>query len=131
MTFVNTLAERLRYARNLRKLTQKELAKRANVSQGAISNFENQLRYHPRDILQLALALNVNPIWLLNGTLPMEIEIKIPVDSGAKKIGEPTLHYTWPFQQILPVDYFSLPAEKRDLVEAMALTMLNQKASGK
>ena len=56
---MNTLAERLRYARNLRNLTQKELAIRANVSQGAISNYENQFRYHPRNILRLATALNV------------------------------------------------------------------------
>jgi transcriptional regulator with XRE-family HTH domain len=123
---VNTLAERLRYARNLRKLTQKELARRANVSQGAISNFENQLRYQPRDIFQLATALNVSPVWLLNGTPPMELAISLPTPGGTETIGEPLLHYTWPFPQILPADYFSLSAEKRELVEAMALTMLCQ-----
>lgn len=125
---MNTLAERLRYARQLRKLTQNELATRANVSQGAISNYENQLRYHPRDILRLATALNVNALWLLNGTPPMEVVITLPVAQQTSEINEPVLHYTWPFRQILPADYFLLSAEKRDLVEAMALTMLNQQS---
>jgi len=124
---VNTLAERLRYARNLRQLTQTALAKRASVSQGAISNFENQLRYHPRDILQLAAALNVNPIWLLNGTAPMEIGMTESTAKGTETVNEPALQYTWPFQHVLPEDYFSLPAEKRELIEAMALTMLNRR----
>ena len=125
---MNTLAERLRYARNLRNLTQKELAIRANVSQGAISNYENQFRYHPRNILRLATALNVNPLWLFHGTAPMEIVIAIPASAVTEALGEPDRHYTWPFRKILPADYFSLPVEKRELVEAMALTMLNQQA---
>lgn len=67
ITVVNTLAERLRWARAQRGLTQGQLAKRAGVSQGTIGNAESGIRDKPRELLKIARALQASPDWLESG----------------------------------------------------------------
>ena len=71
ITPVNSIADRLKKAREAAGLTQPELATRAGVSQGTIGNVEAGLRKQPRGLLDIARALNVSPQWLATGTGPM------------------------------------------------------------
>lgn len=67
ITDVNTIGERLKWARAQRGLTQAQLAKRVGVSQGSVANAEAGTRGRPRDLLGLAQALNASPNWLETG----------------------------------------------------------------
>jgi phage repressor protein C with HTH and peptisase S24 domain len=65
---MRTLAERLTWAREQKTLTQEGLAKLSGVSQGTIGNLEAGIRHTARKILEIAAALDVDPMWLSNGT---------------------------------------------------------------
>lgn len=73
ITDVKTFGERLRHARHLRGMTQRELALASKVSQSAIGNYESDLRASSRSLLRLAQALDVSPSWLESGQTPMEL----------------------------------------------------------
>lgn len=72
LTVVKTIAERLKQAREDKKLTQPELADRSGVSQGTIGNVEAGLRKNPRELLAIAAALDVEPEWLKTGKGPRQ-----------------------------------------------------------
>lgn len=82
ITDVNTIAERLREAREAADLTQEELAERAGVSQSTIGNVESGIRRNPRELLNIAKALNVSAEWLKDGKLPMR---PVPHDETTHK----------------------------------------------
>lgn len=67
---MNTIADRLKAAREDAGLTQPELAAKAHVSQGTIGNIETGLRKRPRELLSIAQALGVSPAWLESGKGP-------------------------------------------------------------
>jgi transcriptional regulator with XRE-family HTH domain len=75
ITFVNdteepdltTLAGRLKWARDRRKLSQAALAKAAKVSQGTIGNLESGARKTARHLLNITGALAISPDWLQSG----------------------------------------------------------------
>lgn len=67
ITNVMTIAERLKQARDELGLTQIQLAAKAAVTQSTIANIENGIRKRPRDLVNLAKALNVDPAWLESG----------------------------------------------------------------
>lgn len=77
ITAVNSIAERLKQAREDKGLTQPGLAERAGVSQGTIGNVEAGLRKNPRELLAIAAALNVEPEWLKTGKGPKHRAISI------------------------------------------------------
>lgn len=64
---LRTLADRLKWARAKRKLSQTHLAKAAGVSQGTIGNLESGERKSARKLASIAAALQVNPLWLETG----------------------------------------------------------------
>lgn len=64
---MNSLAQRLKYARELANLSQQEVAKRAKISQPTYFKIENGSTLKPRNILEIAHALNVNVDWLATG----------------------------------------------------------------
>lgn len=66
---MTTLSERLKETRRKIGLTQAELGTRIGVSQNAIQKIENGETKEPRNILQLAEALGVNPHWLQFGNV--------------------------------------------------------------
>lgn len=121
ITFVNTLADRLKYARKLRDLTQKQLALAAKISQGAISNYETRLRASPRQLLKLAAALRVNPLWLAEGIGPIEVPITALLTLHDNSLTNHTAA-VWPFDRISATDIQSLSAEQRRMIEDVILT---------
>jgi transcriptional regulator with XRE-family HTH domain len=64
---VETLANRLRNARQRRGWTQQELAIKAHTSQSVIQKIENGKSTRPRNIEIVAKTLEVDPSWLLFG----------------------------------------------------------------
>ncbi len=63
-----TLADRVRDRRTALRLTQKQLAVMAGVTQGTIGNIETGNRDAPQSIASIAKALGVRATWLLDGT---------------------------------------------------------------
>ena len=63
----NNLGERLKQRRLELDLSQLELARRAKVSQGTIAQLEIGRNQGSGKILDIAIALNVSPEWLLYG----------------------------------------------------------------
>ena len=68
----NNLGERLKQRRLELDLSQLELARRAKVSQGTIAQLEIGRNQGSGKILDIAIALNVSPEWLLYGKKPPE-----------------------------------------------------------
>ena len=117
ITFVNTFGSRLRHARMLRRLTQKELADACGLSQGSIGNYESGSRRNPKDVFRIAEALNIEPAWLAMGTGPMELAPMLLADVPASSIA-------WPFPGIDPERVWALqPGQRRKLADAL-LSML-------
>ena len=67
-----TLGARVKAARLLRGYNQKELAKRAGVTQPAISFIENGESHNTIHLIAIADALNVSVDWLHKGIGQME-----------------------------------------------------------
>lgn len=65
---LKSLGQRVAWARERLELSQEELARKAGVSQSTIGNIEAGIRARPRQLLELAKALNVTQEWLLTGT---------------------------------------------------------------
>lgn len=70
ITNVKTLKERLTYARELRGLTQSELAVKAKCAQSAIGNAESGERKTLRNLVLVARVLEISADWLFDGRGP-------------------------------------------------------------
>lgn len=70
ITNVKTLKDRLIYARELRGMTQGELAAKAKCAQSAIGNAESGERQTLRNVVVVARALQVSADWLYDGYGP-------------------------------------------------------------
>lgn len=69
-------AIRLTQARELRRISLRELSRRANISVTAVSNYERAINVPLIDAVeQLAVALDVSPCWLAYGTGDAPIEL--------------------------------------------------------
>lgn len=64
---MKTLADRLKYARQQCKLSQTELAKKSDVSQGLIGQLERGENEGTKHIAKIANALGVDAFWLTDG----------------------------------------------------------------
>jgi transcriptional regulator with XRE-family HTH domain len=64
---LKSLGQRVAWARERLGLSQSDLARKAGMSQSAIGNIEAGIRTRPRQLLELAQALNVSQGWLLTG----------------------------------------------------------------
>ena len=120
---VSTISERLQFAMDKRKIKQIDLARVADVNQGALSRYLKG-SYEPKSatIYKLALALDVSDMWLEGYDVPMErsqkqkeIDFK---NNLYKKIAQD--------MDLLKTisQYYNLPEEKqkiiRDLVDQMS-----------
>ena len=120
---VSTISERLQFAMDKRKIKQIDLARVADVNQGALSRYLKG-SYEPKSatIYKLALALEVSDMWLEGYDVPMErsqkqkeIDFK---NNLYKKIAQD--------MDLLKTisQYYNLPEEKqktiRDLVDQMS-----------
>lgn len=76
-----TFGERLEYALKRLKISQTELAKRAGVSQQAINYIVNKKLNESRFSASFAIALGINPQWLILGVGEFHTEtfLKIPI----------------------------------------------------
>lgn len=89
---MRTLAERLIWAREQKGLTQESLGKLSGVSQSTIGNLESGLRQSARKIVDIARALDVDPVWLANGdgaARPVEAGGSIPIDPSPASSNSP------------------------------------------
>lgn len=66
-----SIAARLRYAREARRLSQSQLARSLGLRPQTVQAIEAGLVERPRALLDLARALEVRPEWLLDGSAPM------------------------------------------------------------
>ncbi len=73
---------RLFKARKDLNLTQAELGQRAGMSASAISSIETGKTQHPRFIVKLALAAEVDVIWLQYGKKPEEVKESLKIKSN-------------------------------------------------
>ncbi len=80
---MNTLAERLKYIRNLRKLSQQEISDKVGIKQPTYQALESGKVEKTTFLLDISRVLNVNPNWLATGQGDMDL--------GAVFNGENTL----------------------------------------
>lgn len=106
---METFAERLRYARLLRGLSQGTLARACGLSQSAISSYENGTRQSPKKLLNLAQVLEVDIYWLSRGQGDMT-----PSPDAVGALGEGA----WPFPSIDPRQFWALTRKDRQVVES-------------
>lgn len=64
---MNSIGERVKIARKNSKLTQQELAQKANISQTTLSQLESGRNTSSKELPQLANALGIDVNWLLTG----------------------------------------------------------------
>ncbi|WP_072628228.1 helix-turn-helix domain-containing protein [Serratia marcescens] len=64
---METLSDRLKQKRNELNLTQARLAELAGTKQQTIQQVEAGLTKRPRFLVELAQALDCDPLWLLYG----------------------------------------------------------------
>ena len=64
---LQTIAERAKWARSQAHLTQDQVAKKCGKSRDWVSKIERGGTKMPRDIADLANALDVSPAWLMFG----------------------------------------------------------------
>lgn len=93
ITTVNTIAERLKWARDRLGMTQIDLAKKAGVAQSTIGNIESGTRKNPRELLAIADAVLVYPAWLRSGKGPCESE-QLEASPVAHGMSQPKLTVT-------------------------------------
>lgn len=62
-----TIGDRLKARRLELGITQTELAKKVGLTQPAIAHLEKGIREKPRELLEIARALNLNPVYLSTG----------------------------------------------------------------
>jgi transcriptional regulator with XRE-family HTH domain len=99
MLVVN-FAERMIFARNQTKLSQKGLAERLGLSQGTISKIERGDTESSGFVVQIAMACGVNPTWLATGEgepliAPSEAtdaSRRTTVESGAENLADTYAH---------------------------------------
>lgn len=78
--------DRLKQARKNAKMTQVELAKAVNTTQGSISDLESGRNKSTTNLIEIAGALGVNPTWLATGqgemtTHPSLEELKLKAEA--------------------------------------------------
>lgn len=86
---LETIGYRISKARRHMNINQKELALRANITEGSLSRYENDIR-EPKAaaITQLAEALNVSTDYLLGLTDDMEVQNNRLADKSDEEFEE-------------------------------------------
>lgn len=124
---MDTFANRLRFARQQRKLSQTALARACGLSQGAISSYETGERKSAKEIFKLAQVLQVNPSWLSLGSGSMDIHSQTATAPRSvtklRDINPPASPY-WPFQELSEEDYWALTEKQRRMIDHVAAAMV-------
>lgn len=119
---VNTFAQRLLYARQLRGYTQSKLAALCGISQSTIASYETGTRLHARNLLNLAKTLKVNPSWLEQGLGAMSPTLQEAADNYSSN---------WPFTRVSPDDLHHLSEQQLITLETVIQTLLDSWAPQK
>lgn len=121
ITGVKTLGERLKHAREMRGLSQEQLATAAKCSQSAVGNVEAGARQSLRNLILVARALSVSADWLFDGRgpAPVPVEPAGSVHELRAAYGAP-----WPLGDIPPDEFFSLSLDARAEVVGFAKGLL-------
>jgi transcriptional regulator with XRE-family HTH domain len=85
METLQTFAERLRFARLRAKMSQEELARRADVSKASISKAESSVsqEFLMTTLFRVADALMIDPRWLATGQSPVpDSAVGLPGEIG-------------------------------------------------
>jgi transcriptional regulator with XRE-family HTH domain len=98
------IAQRMVEARGQR--SQQDIATAAGVSQSTIGNIEAGERKRPRELLRIAAALGVSPVWLETG------------EGDPQDAGPPP---EWPFELLSREQWLALTERQRGAVENAAL----------
>lgn len=112
---MNTFAERLLYARQLRGYTQNQLATLCGLSQSTIASYEAGTRLHARNLLSLAKILKVSPTWLEQGTGPIFSTLQETT---------PNYSHSWPFTGVSPDDLLQLNEQQLTTIENVIKALL-------
>ena len=85
------LKDRIRYVRNLRKLSQKQVADKVQTSQSTINDLESGRIKKSTYLVRIADALDVDMRWLIEG-------VGSPAAEGISIVnqGSPLPMYLWP-----------------------------------
>lgn len=81
---MDTLAKRLKYARQRAGLTQEELSARVGIRQPVYSRLERGQAKRSYFLAQIAQACGVNSYWLATGQFP---DVGLPLDVSANQKG--------------------------------------------
>lgn len=122
---MQTLAERLIWARNRRNLSQAQLAQVAGVSQGTIANLENGVSLTARKIVAIAAALDVSSAWLAEGKGPVSTEEE---PARAQEQGH-TLQWVTETESLYLSLFRNLNADGKDTVLSMLRVLQNTGAA--
>jgi len=120
-----TLADRLKSRRKELGLSQNALANSCGVSQPTIANWERGGHVPRQDALtSIALGLDVDPIWLLSGVLPLD---KSPAHQHLSKPIRNIPIFVWPdhineLNTARAQDYITISAMGDDLLALTAPT---------
>lgn len=123
ITNVKTLKERLVYARELRGLTQGELAVKAKCAQSAIGNAESGERKTLRNLVLVARALKISADWLFDGNGPKPVKETVDVAPYPQGQVVPLLTS----ENILNGDLQGIDAYTRAAIEIMRKLNPNQR----
>lgn len=113
-----TFAERLLSLRTKQGYTQEQLATLCGVSQSTIASYESGTRLHPRNLLSLAKALGVSPLWLEKGQGNI-------TPTTLHEASQPYHNSAWPFKQTSPNEYKALSAQQQQVVEDVLRTLVS------
>ncbi|WP_103035506.1 helix-turn-helix domain-containing protein [Castellaniella caeni] len=115
---VDTFGDRLRTTRIRRGLSQAQLARACDLSQSAISAYENGSRL-PKQAARLALALNVSLVWLSRGEGSADQARQTPPGSLQETA------FAWPFASIEPHRFWALSTKDRQAVESTLAALID------
>lgn len=103
-----------------KNLTQEDLARAAGVTQSTIGNIEAGTRKSPRELLAIAGALGVDPLWLKTGKQTSAGSMP-PNPPSQEKPEKSTPE--WPIRSISAAQYAQLPRATQEQVEAFICTV--------
>lgn len=113
---MDTLSSRLKYAMQIKGVSQAELVRRTGINKGALSSYING-RYEPKQkaIYKIAKALNINEAWLLGYDVDMKATHETPPQNADPVLRIPLYDMiscgTGGFVDDQIIDYVVLPAE--------------------
>lgn len=85
---METLKDRLKFARKNAGLSQVELAERVGIKQASISEIERGLTRSSGHLVKIAQACGVDPVWLSEGVRPAgQANVNPQVESNAEYLG--------------------------------------------